>query len=102
MKINKSQQMMLSYLKESKDSGPSLLRIYKLCWKCNLALLFILVLLFSLDLKWGFSIQSFIFYGFVLGAIFRDFAMVRKQKKNWKINKEIINWDKVNDLLKTK
>ena len=102
MKINKSQKTLLHYLIGCKDSGPSLLRQYKLCWKCNLALLFIVILLLSLDLKWGFSNQSFVFYGFVLGAFVRDLAMIRRHKINWEVNKEIIDWNKVNDLISTK
>lgn len=99
MEINKSQKMMLQYLKDSKDTGPSLLLMYKLCWKCSLGLIIIVVLVIALDLIYGGSSESLVFYGAISGMIMRDHGIKRKQKMNWPVHKEIINWEKVDSLL---
>ena len=99
MEINKSQKLLLEYLKETKDSGPSLLFMYKLYWRCNLALIVILLFLIAADIAWGISSQSILFYGVIVGAFIRDLGVKRKQKINWPVQVEITNWDKVDSLL---
>ncbi len=99
MEINRSQKILLQYLKDTKESGPSLFHMYKLCWKCSLALVSILLLMIVINLMWGLSNQSLLYYGVVIGAFIRDLGMKRKQLINWPVQTEIINWGKVDDLL---
>lgn len=102
MVINKSQRMMLEYLKSIKDTGPNFLQMYKQCWKCSLALVMIVILLIVTDFIFGFSIQSLFFYGAVFGAMLRDHGIKRRQKINWPIQRGIINWKQVDVLLAKK
>jgi hypothetical protein len=99
MKINKSQKMMLQYLSDIKETGPSLFQMYKLCWNCNLALIIIVILIMISDLIYGVSYSSLVFYGYILGMIMRDFGIKRKQKQNWSVQKVIIDWKKIDHLL---
>ena len=102
MKINKSQRILLQYLRATKETGPSLLKMYSLCWKCNIFLVSIILVLISSDLYFGVSQQSILFYGFIIGAIVRDHGVKRRQKINWPVQNEIINWEKVDNLLNEK
>ena len=102
MKLNKSQRMLLEYLKDTKETGPSLLLMYKMCWKCNLLLVVVIMVLILSDIYLGVSNQSLIFYGSVIGAVIRDLGIKRKQKINWPVQNEIINWEKVDSLLNEK
>lgn len=47
------------------------------------------------------SIPKFVpimFSGMILGALLRDFGFARRNKKLWPVQKQFIDWDKVDEL----
>lgn len=99
MKLSQHHRRVLLIYQEYRRSGVSVATMYRYAWK-SLAFLFAYILLVAIVmLVMGLPWVAALIGGMALGALFRDVAYIRQAFRLWPLLSQIINWDRITELL---
>ncbi len=101
MKLTKLQKKTLQYFESFSTETPTVIRQMRFNWFAWLPLLIIGVLGLLLLFTPGFECAGWLWIGLVAGAVFRDIGRFRGIVRVWPVYREIIDWQRVKELLKT-
>jgi hypothetical protein len=101
MKLTKYQKKTLRFFYSFQTEPPTVVRQLRFNWFACLPLLIFAVLGWMLVLIPGFENAGVLLIGVCAGAFFRDIGRFRALVCVWPIYKEIINWQRVSELLES-
>ncbi len=99
MKLTKLQRKTLEFFHSFRTAPPTIGRQLRFNWFAWLPLLIIAVLGVIVLLTPGLANAGWLWLGLVVGAFLRDIGRFRQLVRVWPIYKEIINWQRVSELL---
>jgi hypothetical protein len=101
MKLTKLQKKTLQFFNLFRTEPPTIGRQLRFNWFAWLPLLIIAVLGCVVLLTPGFENAGWLWIGLVVGAFFRDIGRFRGLVRVWPVYKEIINWQRISELLES-
>ena len=101
MKMTKLQRKTLQFFDLFRSETPTVGRQLRFNWFAWIPLLIIALLGLLLLFTPGFECGGWLWIGLVAGAFFRDIGRFRGLVRVWPVYREIINWQRVKELLET-
>ena len=101
MKLTKLQKKTLQFFNLFRAEPPTIVGQLRFNWFAWLPLLIIAVLGCVVLLTPGFENAGWLWIGLVVGAFFRDIGRFRGLVRVWPVYKEIINWQRISELLES-
>jgi hypothetical protein len=101
MKLTKLQKKTLQFFHSCRSEPPTVGRQLSFNWFAWLLLLIIAALGCVVLLTPGFANAGWLWIGLVAGAFGRDIGRYRGIVRVWPVYREIINWQKVSELLES-
>jgi hypothetical protein len=101
MKLTRLQRKTLQYFHAFRSESPTVGRQLSFNWVAWLPLLVVAVLGCIVLLAPGFENVGWLWIGLVVGAFFRDIGRYRGIVRVWPVYQEIINWQRVSELLES-
>ena len=101
MKLTRFQKKTLRFLDLFRTKRPTIVRQLRFNWFAWLPLLIIAVLGGVILLTPGFEKAGWLYIGLAVGAFCRDIGRFIGVVRSWPVYQEIINWQRVSELLES-
>jgi hypothetical protein len=99
MKFTKLQRKTLLYFHSFSSASPTIGRQLAFNWFAWLSLLILAMIGCVVLLIPGYAAAGCLWLGIVVGAFFRDIGRYRGVVRVWPVYREIINWQRVSELI---